>query len=132
MPGKSDIYREKYLSQSDLDLNGYEDINTPPEPTTLDPYSGYNDSPSSTSTRAPPSSPCLPDTPRSRFRDIRCLTEVVHLRAIVPQDQRPTDQCTLSKFHKSEAMSLTNIFDLIPLDDAAEHILNNYNLLMRV
>ena len=53
-------------------------------------------------------------------------------RAIVPQENRPTEQSKLTKLRECATESLSNSFDLIPMDDSSMQILNNYNLTMRV
>ena len=98
-------------------------------------YSAYLKDPGLSSANAYPDSPTsAPSTPKamSRFRTAPREIETLPSRAIVSQDNRPSDQGKLSKLRESATEPLTNKFDIIPLDDSSEQILNNYNLQMRV
>ena len=130
MPAKPDIYNKNYQSQSARYLDDYEDDNPLPEPNSSNSCSDH-EAPQLPRPSMHASLPRLPNTPtRSRFLSVPRLAEVLPSRAIVPQDQRPTDQGKLSKLREKAPSPLANAFNLIPLDDAAGQILNNYNLLI--
>ena len=139
---KTAKYSQSYQSQSDrfledYDLEDYDDTESLPDPDTDHDEAVRGcfglEKPQLSNPRRPASSPRVPDTPtRSRFLAVPRLAEVLPSRAIVPQDQRPHDQGKLSKLRESATSSLANVFNLIPLDDAAGQIFNTYNLLMRV
>ena len=126
--------------------NTYYDTKPPLDPVTSDPYAdfkrGYFDKrqalpPPNHDVPPPPYPPYPPRSPRpslgmSRFLTSPRVHETTPSRALIPQDQRPTDQSKLSKLRENATGALQNNFDLVPLDDSAEQILNNYNLHMRV
>ena len=94
----------------------------------LNPKEGSPDSTPSSTPSDIRSSPMAP----SRYRTEPRVLDILPSRAIVPQDQRPTEQSKLTKLREGATEALTNSFNLIPLDDASMQIINNYNLTMRV
>ena len=126
--------------------NAYYDTKPPLDPVTSDPYADYKRDypdkrqalpPPDHDVPPPPYPPYPPRSPRpslgmSRFLTSPRVHETTPSRALIPQDQRPTDQSKLSKLRENATSALQNNFDLVPLDDSAEQILNNYNLHMRV
>ena len=79
------------------------------------------------SRRSSPSSPGM-----SHFRTAPIDSDILPSQTIVPQDEHLISQGKLNKLLKSETDAFTNVFGLIPLDDASEKVLNNYNLATRV
>ena len=73
-----------------------------------------------------------PSPVNSRYRTAPIILDILPSRAIIPQDQRPTEQSKLTKLRECATDDLISSFDLIPLDDASMHTLNNYKLTMRV
>ena len=88
--------------------------------------------PDDTPRTQPNDNPSTPWDIMSRFRPAPWEVETIPSRAIVSQNQRPLYQGKLSKLRKSATDPLANKFDVIPLDELSEQILDNYNLQMCV
>ena len=71
--------------------------------------------------------------PTSRYLSAPRAESSTQSRILIPQESRPNGDVTkLTKLRISATTPLSNKFTCIPLDDADEQIVNNYNLEMRI